>query len=112
MKSVTIETAANGYVVREAGPPPGPGSMLLEGDPHVFESFDNLVGWLRGHFAFTASAVPVEGGDTLALKHKSGAVHHLKREQFLTLSRAGLLWEFYPDAPRTWPNTEASNSGA
>lgn len=109
MKTVTIETAANGYIARELGPPPTPGMMREESDPHVFETFDSLTGWLREHIAFTSPAEPVAAGDTLALKHTSGAVHHLERQQFDAMADGGLLWEFYPDAPKTWPNTEVSN---
>ena len=104
MKRVTIETAANGYIARERGLPPTPGMMREESDPHVFETFDSLTGWLREHIAFTSPAEPAAAGDTLALKHTSGAVHHLEREQFSALAAAGMLWRFYPDAPRSWPN--------
>jgi hypothetical protein len=42
MKSILIETAANGFIARESAP-----HQMVAYEPHVFETFESLTKWLN-----------------------------------------------------------------
>lgn len=42
MNTIVIETAANGFIVRERSP-----IKMVQSEPYVFESFESLTAWLR-----------------------------------------------------------------